>query len=182
MIDSSLHLRQALFAAGIVGTWYWQIADNGVVLDHGSAELLTGNADLAGQVLDLDASFACLHPDDRERVLAQVDEHERRGGTNVMAYRVRSPEGRVRTLLDRGQVVEGSNGARTGYGVLLDITDRLPPGTGALADVADRCLGMRDVLLRHGTPKMQLLLDLLLLEIGIELAAPGPHANAARLQ
>jgi hypothetical protein len=168
MIDSSLHLRQALFAAGIVGTWYWQIADNGVVLDHGSAELLTGNADLAGQVLDLDASFACLHPDDRERVLAQVDEHERRGGTNVMAYRVRSPE--------------GSNGARTGYGVLLDITDRLPPGTGALADVADRCLGMRDVLLRHGTPKMQLLLDLLLLEIGIELAAPGPHANAARLQ
>ena len=170
---TGLHLREALAAAGVVGTWYWQVSDGGVVLDRGSAELLTGDAALAGKVLDLETSFACLHPDDRARVLARVDEHERLGGPNVMEYRVCSPGGRVRVLLDRGQVVEGSDGTRSGYGVLLDITDRLPTGSDALSDVVDRCLGLRDLLLRHGTPQMQLLIDLLLFEIGREIADHG---------
>jgi PAS fold len=117
MIDTGTYLKQALSAAGVVGTWYWRVADKVVVLDRGSAELLTGDAELAGQVLDLDTSFACLHPEDRTRVLAMVDDHERRGGTNVMEYRVRSPEGRVRVLLDRGRVVEDADGVRVGYGV-----------------------------------------------------------------
>ena len=181
-MDTGFQLTEALAAAGVVGTWYWQIADGGVVLDRGSAELLTGDAALAGKVLDLDTSFACLHPDDRARVLARIDEHERRGGPNVMEYRVRSPEGRVRVLLDRGQVVEGADGTRSGYGVLLDITDRLPTGIDALSDVADRCLGLRDLLLRHGTSRMQLLIDLLLFEIGREIAGHGVESQGQRLQ
>jgi PAS fold len=181
MIDTGTYLKQALSAAGVVGTWYWRVADKVVVLDRGSAELLTGDAELAGQVLDLDTSFACLHPEDRTRVLAMVDDHERRGGTNVMEYRVRSPEGRVRVLLDRGRVVEDADGVRVGYGVLLDVTDP-PPAGDALSEMADRSLGLRDLLLRHGTPRMQLLIDLLLLEIGVALAGQGAQPDGTRLQ
>lgn len=181
-MDTGLHLREALIAVGVVGTWYWQVANGGVILDRGSAELLTGDPALAGKVLDLNTSFACLHPDDRERVFARVDEHERRGGPNVMEYRVRSPEGRVRVLLDRGRVIENADGTRAGYGVLLDVTDRLPTGIDALSDVADRCLGLRDVLLQHGTTRMQLLIDLLLFEIGREIAHHGADPEGARLQ
>ncbi|GJE62145.1 PAS domain-containing protein [Methylobacterium trifolii] len=186
MVDPSSHLTQALAAAGIVGTWHWRIANGGVVLDRGSAELLTGNAELAGEVLDLDASFACLHPDDRLRVLALVGEHERRGGPITMEYRVRSPEGRVRLLMDRGQVVEEADGTRVGYGLLLDITDTRPPGgngpdmdVATLTDVVDHCLSMRDLLVRHGTTKMRLLIDVLLLELGRSLASQGREPDEA---
>lgn len=178
MIDTGLYLRQALAAAGVVGTWYWQIAEGGVVLDRGSAALLAGDADLAGRVLNLDASFACLHPDYRERVLALVDAHERRGGANVMEYRVRPPGGGVRVLLDGGRVVEELDGTRLGYGLLFDITDAPSTGLAALSDLAGRFLDLRDLVLRQGTPRMQLLIDLLLLETGFAIAGEGTGSCA----
>ncbi|MGU3284627.1 PAS domain-containing protein [Methylobacterium mesophilicum] len=189
MINQGSQLTRALVTAGIVGTWEWQIGNGGVVLDRGSAELLTGDAGLAGKVLDLDTSFACLHPDDRERVYALVSEHEQRGGPITMEYRVRLPDGRVRLLLDRGQVVEGRDGTRLGFGFLLDITEALPAGgtasdrsITALVDVTDQCLAMRDVMVQFGTPTMRLLFDMLLLELGRELAAHGLEPDARWVQ
>lgn len=173
MLSSISDPLQVLAPGAVVGSWHWDVADGRVVLDRGSAELLAGNADLAGQALDIDTSFHCLHPEDRDRVFALVDEHAQKGGAIVLEYRVLSPEGRVRLLLDYGHVFEATDGAKLGQGLLLDITDSLrssrvtpDPGAATLADAADACLGMRDAILREGTPVMKLLIDTLLLELG----------------
>ncbi len=48
----------ALRAAGLIGTWGTSVAAGRSVLDHGAAELLAGNASLAGQPLPLEAALA----------------------------------------------------------------------------------------------------------------------------
>ena len=66
-----------------------------------------------------------IHPDDRERVVAGLAEHQL-GLPFVQEYRIRRPDGTVRWVWDRGFPVRDSNtGDLTHYvGVALDITDR----------------------------------------------------------
>lgn len=62
-----------------------------------------------------------LHPDDRERVLAQIDDHVN-GKTEIYAveYRIQKKNGEYRWMLSRGQVVE-----RDAHGTPLRMTGTL---------------------------------------------------------
>jgi hypothetical protein len=169
----SERLPPALEASGFLGTWTLDAASGLVILDGQAAELLAGSADLAGRPLDLDTATARLHPDDRERVIGTFHEQRRRGGANALEYRVLSPGGTVRRVLDRGRIDHGPGDATHGSGVLIDVTENRPvEGSPSLLETAvDHLLIARRSLVGAETaPATRVLLDALLLELGRELA------------
>ena len=67
-----------------------------------------------------------LHPDDRDRVLAAVDRHNREGEPYDIEYRLRAKDGRWTWVSDHATVVPHEDGtSRFSQGVMLDITERL---------------------------------------------------------
>ncbi len=69
---------------------------------------------------------AALHPDDRERVLAAVERHNREGEPYDIEYRLRAKDGRWTWVSDHATVVPHEDGtSRFSQGVMLDITERL---------------------------------------------------------
>jgi PAS domain S-box-containing protein len=65
-----------------------------------------------------------LHPDDRERVIAESDRVNETGEDFDMEYRIVTADGRTAWLHDHGALVAGSDGERVWQGVLTDITER----------------------------------------------------------
>jgi diguanylate cyclase (GGDEF)-like protein/PAS domain S-box-containing protein len=66
-----------------------------------------------------------IHPDDRERVLADHRERCQTGAAFSYEYRVLDRDGRVRWWHDEGRVLSGADGhARFVRGFVLDVTDR----------------------------------------------------------
>jgi PAS domain S-box-containing protein len=67
--------------------------------------------------------YASIHPDDRERALA--DEQALRGPGDQLRseYRMVAKDGRIVHVRDEGTVIENENGELRLHGVLLDVTD-----------------------------------------------------------
>lgn len=66
-----------------------------------------------------------LHPDDRERVLAQLQDDRRNDRASDLLYRFRHRNGSWRTIHDRAEIVRDPQG-RSLYlqGVMMDVTDQ----------------------------------------------------------
>ncbi|WP_459644593.1 PAS domain-containing protein, partial [Kineococcus sp. NUM-3379] len=77
------------------------------------------------------ATFAgCLHPEDRDRVLQGLEEALRTGAEHEAEYRVVRPDGEVRWVLSRGQVLHGAAGGPGRFlGLTLDVTAARADGT-----------------------------------------------------
>ncbi len=67
---------------------------------------------------------ACLHPEDRERVLAERRRALEEARPLCCEYRLVSPDGQVRWVLDQASVVHAKDGTRQLHGILHDITER----------------------------------------------------------
>ncbi len=67
--------------------------------------------------------LGCIHPDDRERALAERDALFGTGGTADREFRIVRPDGSIRYLQGRYRVesIDGRPGA--GYGTLIDVTE-----------------------------------------------------------
>ncbi len=181
-------LPPALEASGFVGIWTWDIEADLVVLDGLAAELLAGSADLAGCPLTLDAATKCLHPEDRDRIQADFLRQARRCGPILIEYRVLSPSGQVRWVLDRGRIDKDPDGSLQGRGVLIDITDTREPAPSETTDgvplelmeAVEQCLRARGGIIASGSDSSRLLMDLLLLDLGRSIARKleGPDSLA----
>jgi two-component sensor histidine kinase/PAS domain-containing protein len=83
-----------------------------------------------GRTPDQDFSFddlvASIHPDDRSRMMAAMDEAIRTGCEYDIEYRVLHPSGEVRWLHARGRAAKTAHhgGVRRLAGVSLDVTER----------------------------------------------------------
>ena len=105
------------------GVWDWDIAHNSVYWSDGFQRL-------CDYPLDQKASYAqwveSLHPDDRDRILAQLDELFQQKLHNwSMEYRIRTATGRTRWIDSRGQVFYDVHGKpRRMVGINVDITSR----------------------------------------------------------
>lgn len=167
-------LPSALEASGFVGTWTRDIAADRIVLDAQAAELLTGSADLAGVSLTLERAMASLHPDDVARLRAVFVRQGRVAGPTAFEYRVRAPTGEYRWILDRGRIYRDPDGSMHGRGALIDVTDTrlttVDDPDEALTRAVDKCLSARDDLRRSRSLLAVPLMDLLLLELGREIA------------
>ena len=66
-----------------------------------------------------------VHPDDRERVAAEIAEQISAGDTDAVAYRLNRPDGEVRWVDDRGRYVVDAAGAAWFYVTIIDITEKM---------------------------------------------------------
>jgi two-component system, LuxR family, sensor kinase FixL len=108
--------------AADLGMWMYDVARDDIwITDKGRALLGFG----ASEKLDLDRFKNVLHPEDRERVLAAIDDTLRTGAGYSAEYRVIRPEGPPRWVAGWGQVEFDRNGQPVRMrGAALDITKR----------------------------------------------------------
>jgi PAS domain S-box-containing protein len=78
---------------------------------------------LAG--IPIEEAFSSIHPDDRDRVLADIQDAMRRGGAYRCEYRVKQHEGGYRWVEANGRAELNSDGLAVRFpGVLMDIESR----------------------------------------------------------
>lgn len=161
--------------SAVVGTWTWTAETGCYVLDRGAAEFLTGNPDLAGAHLALDAVMQRFHPADRGRLQSAIERVVGDGGPVVAACRVHRPAGIFR-LLAHGRIYPGTPGLPAhGHGVLVDVTQQRSQGSDAeagtpLERAAQHALASRRAIDEDGSESLRLLIDMVLLEIGRVIA------------
>lgn len=117
------HLRLALEAGGL-GTWRWEISTGATVWDE-RLEALFGlqPGDFNGT---FDAFVGCLHPDDREEILACVRSAVETKSSYRVEHRVVWPDGSIHWIAGAGAVLLGEDNTVTGtVGCAADITERV---------------------------------------------------------
>ncbi|HUG40382.1 MAG TPA: ATP-binding protein [Longimicrobiales bacterium] len=104
-----------------LGSWEYQVGEDRVTW---SDELYRIFGVTTGRPMDLTAYAERLHPEDRERVLAEVRRALESGEPFAFEHRVMRPGGDVRHVQSRGEAVSGPDGAVVRLvGTALDITD-----------------------------------------------------------
>ncbi|MBC3495640.1 PAS domain-containing protein [Pseudomonas kermanshahensis] len=118
-------LQLALDAGAIVGTWVWNILDNQVTADERFSRSFGLPADKCLAGIPIEEAFASIHPDDRERVSADIEEAMSRGGAYRCEYRVRQHDGNYRWIEANGRAELDDEGRAVRFpGVLMDIESR----------------------------------------------------------
>ena len=97
-------LQLALDAGAIIGTWVWTIPDDRFIADERFAHSFGLDPDAIREGLPLQVLFASIHPDDRDRVAAAVDQALARGGPYRCDYRVRRTDGQYGWIVASGRV------------------------------------------------------------------------------
>jgi PAS domain S-box-containing protein len=119
---SEQRLRLALDIAGI-GIWEWDMVSDQVAWDQRQFELF-GLPKVEGNI-PLSATTDVIHPDDRE-MLTETAKKVFEGGESALSeFRVVHPDGSIRWLLGRSNIIEfdETEKARLLVGVNMDITE-----------------------------------------------------------
>jgi PAS domain S-box-containing protein len=120
--DVARRLQLAL-DAGRMGTWSWDMRDNRVEWDDSLALLFGMEPGIPEMTFEGWASS--LHPEDRARALATVEEAVRTGGQFRFDHRTIWPDGSVHWIEGRGETVADASGTVIGaIGIAIDIDDR----------------------------------------------------------
>ncbi|WP_026190788.1 PAS domain-containing protein [Methylobacterium sp. WSM2598] len=119
------HLALTLSAAGIAGTWDWDIPNRRLHVDERFA-LLTGlplPVDPAG--VPTASFFASIHPLDRARIRLAVSGMLNGAEVFDKEFRLRTPDGAVRWVHARGRCLYGADETPLRFtGVLVEVTDQ----------------------------------------------------------
>ena len=109
--------------AGRLGTWEWELPHRRV---HWSPEIeRIHGLELGTFPGTFEAYQSDLHPDDRDRVLAAIEETIGNRTPYLMEYRIIRPNGDVRWIEARGQMFLGASGEPERLvGICMDVTDR----------------------------------------------------------
>jgi PAS domain S-box-containing protein len=120
--ESESRLQVAL-AAGQMGTWEWNLSTNRVSWSSTLEEIhgLTPGT-FGGRFEDFKKN---IHPDDVEKVMAQIEGTLKTAGDYHVAYRMRRPDGTLRWLEAFGEIFPSVDGRPEKLaGVCMDITER----------------------------------------------------------
>ena len=113
----------ALSASEMVGTWDWDIASNLVTADERFAALYGVSAGRAAVGLPIEDFLAAIHPDDRQRVIGEIEQALRTVGPVRFEYRIANRDGTVSWIVASGRVIADDTGRAIRLpGVLVDIT------------------------------------------------------------
>ena len=123
---SEERLSLALSGSSLVGTWDWDIANNVVTADDKFAEMYGIDPLRAGLGVEIEQFFDAIHPDDRERVSAEIAAAVADGSNYRSEYRLLCKEGGgVRWIVASGRARQDANGQPTRFpGVAVDITEQ----------------------------------------------------------
>lgn len=179
----SVDLSAALSASGVVGTWPWSARPDRCILDAGAADVLAGDHAIAGFPVPFEQAEARVHPEDLPKLASHFKRLRSSGGLFVADYRTVSTTGRVRRILDRSRLVRSETGAvAKGHGIIIDVTesdrdltafaaaDRRDP-VAILDAAAAHALACRETIDQLDNSELRLLVDILLLSLGRQIAA-----------
>jgi PAS domain S-box-containing protein len=107
-------------AASNVGVWDVDLKTDELLWDD-RARALFGFPDREGFFSEADWT-SVLHPDDRERVVAEANRAVAENGRFVTEYRVVRADGSIRHVRDKAAVYQGDDGSRRLVGLIWDIT------------------------------------------------------------
>jgi len=115
----------ALAAGAIIGTWFWDVAQDSLTVDDALALAHGLDPALARTELRLDQVVSAVHPEDRAGLAEAIAEAVRRGGRYAHQYRTRGADGAYRWIEAIGRVDLDAHGQAVGFpGVLIDIDER----------------------------------------------------------
>lgn len=116
-----LELAQAI---AHVGSWQWDVA-TGCVMWSDELYRIYGLAP-GSRAISLDVFLGALHPDDRDRIRAEIAKVVKQGGPFHYQERIVRPDGSVRTLDTIGEALTAADGKITGvFGTCRDVTDEI---------------------------------------------------------
>lgn len=117
--------RDLALEAGGLGEFEWDVTQDRMVINDQMKTMTGLKRDSAGGEHG-DLSFRYVHPEDREKLRAEVDRSLKSIGRYRAEYRIVRPDnGEVRWMMGAGAVVLGDdNQPRKIIGVVQDITDR----------------------------------------------------------
>jgi len=176
------HLRAALEASCVVGTWDWDHTRGVVRYDAGAARLLTGDPDLAEREITGVSAAAAVHPEDREWLAEHMRQAARAGGLVLSEYRVIAPDGAVSWLLSRGRTYRDHfDRPLCSRGILIDITEmrdggeryvmgRAPKAEDPLERAADLAIALKQTLGPDAPAEVRAVADTLLFSLGRAIA------------
>ncbi|MBN8929190.1 MAG: hypothetical protein BGO51_01705 [Rhodospirillales bacterium 69-11] len=143
---SEAHLRLAQDAAGI-GTWDWDLETDRI---HWSSQMyvLMGRPEAEGRTDDpYGLWLEMLHPDDRSSADAAARAASRVVAPFGFEFRIRRPDGAVRWLLTRGNVLpNAADEPGRMVGINIDITDQKRAEEALERRVAQRTQALRDTV------------------------------------
>ena len=117
--------RQLLMAEQIAGVGHWHLALPSRAL-HWSAEVFRiFGLDEAGPTPGLDAVLARYHPEDRDKVVLNLESALTKGQEYILRSRIVDLDGKVRQVQSRGVPEWGPDGTLTAlFGVFMDMTEQ----------------------------------------------------------
>jgi len=182
-VASIARSTQKFLAHGVLGSeagaWEWDIVNDRLRSDEYVHEILWANAGQRDGGSTLAEFAACIHPDDRDAVVARMKANASQAGAFIAEFRVCSSKGDTRWVLARGRYdLDESGRPLRARGILIDITgaslsenqygQRIEGAQAChpLERAADHCLSAREAILEADQPFLLKLADMLLLELG----------------
>ena len=117
-------VQLALAAGAILGTWVWNVTADRFTVDEAFAQAFGIDPALGHSGLNLEQVIATVHPDDKESLIAAIEDVIARGGAYAHQYRVRRADGRYYWIEANGRVDKAADGTISFPGVLLDVEER----------------------------------------------------------
>ncbi len=112
-------------AAGLIGTWTWDIASDRLVADDFTARVFSVDADEAAKGLPAASYLQAVLREDQPAVQHALERAMSSCGKYDIEYRVREKTGEFRWLVARGRVEGDSMGnAVRFHGAVMDVTER----------------------------------------------------------
>jgi hypothetical protein len=144
------HVRHALAAGGIIGTWNWHPTEDSFTVDLGFTEAFGLDSTFVDMEVPIDRVLDNVHPEDRPGLDAAITEAVTRGGTYRHQYRVKRADGRYYWLDANGRVDSDTDGNPVSFpGFVIDITDQ---------KAAEERLRISEALTRESVQRVQLAL------------------------
>lgn len=120
--ESAERLSQSQ-AMAHVGSWVWDIASGALTWTDELYRIYGYEPGAVAATFELFVS--AIHPEDRERVVAQVNHAVREHTPYTTEFRIRRPNGEIRITTARGEVRRDASGTpRQMYGMSQDVTAR----------------------------------------------------------
>ena len=117
-------IELALKAGAVLGTWVWDIPGDSVTGDERFARAFSVDPQEAGRGMPLDRVTPSIHPEDRPRVRALIEQAVLNGGAYRSEYRVLQANGEYRWIEANGHCELAADGTPQRFpGVLIDIDE-----------------------------------------------------------
>ncbi|WP_419831106.1 ATP-binding protein [Methylobacterium sp.] len=118
-------IQLALSAGAIIGTWVWDLPADAFTVDEAFARSFGLDPALGRVGLSLEQVIATVHPEDRQGLIAAINEVIARGGAYAHQYRVRRTDGKYYWIEANGRVDRAPDGTPLSFpGVLINVEDR----------------------------------------------------------